>query len=557
MHLCFLLHLAGSSLEELLADDDDNDDHHHPGDDNVSAAMTHRCSTPADKHRFRYFGKRKLSKETRTIDHQPITQEIINQMLPLIDYLNRDINIKQEGLFRKSGHLGRQKLLAEKLVSGENVKKELYSGLYCAHDCANVLKSLLSHLAEPILTERHYKAHCQIPDMNAESKQLQTLQLLLQLLPAKNRFLLQRLLLLLHKVALEPANKMTSDNLGTLFAPHLLMPRQMSASELKMAASDMSRMVTFMIDNVDKLFKLPEPVIRDIATYWSQMEQSSAKMLRDDVSNVCLQQQAHSHSSDPPIYTSVTFADRQASRQAATETDTQMALAQLHAHISAMPPSSKKRRLLKQFTKGSATWRATSPPGTDEKWKKTRLLGDSIKKIVTRSHHRHGSHHGLLIDNGIREQVQRPLTGNMKKTSSCCARHIDFQKSPHVHIVDVKENQDPRFSTHLVRKTKPRSLCRTLMDSAIYKQSSITPEFSLSLKNKNSLDAMSWEFSSKTRCHQRERKSPIRATPDCRFERPMAFISPITRTLNKASLMTQTNVMTPRSRAPMALVMTP
>ena len=71
-------------------------------------------------------------------------------------------DLKQEGLFRKSGHIGRQKLLKEKLQNGEDVKMELESGIYSAHDCASVLKALLSELQEPVLTEKHYPAHCQV-----------------------------------------------------------------------------------------------------------------------------------------------------------------------------------------------------------------------------------------------------------------------------------------------------------------------------------------------------------------------------------------------------------
>ncbi|KAK2162827.1 hypothetical protein LSH36_91g08008 [Paralvinella palmiformis] len=345
--------------------------------------------------------------------------------------------------------------------------------------------------------------------------------------------------MLLHKVALEPTNKMTSDNLGTLFAPHLLMPRRMSASELQMAAGDMSKMVTFMIDNVDDLFKLPQPVIRDIATYWSQMEESSAKSMADDVGSVHLQCLGQSDSSDPPIYTSVTFADRQASRQAATETDTQMALAQLYAHISSMPSSSKKRRLLKQFTKNSAVSHLSSPPGTDEKSKKSKLLGESIKKIVGRSHRRHGSHQSLLIDDGIRELANMPLAVSLSKPKPRCSRVIDFPSSPRVHIVDMKENQDPKMAIHRKIKPKPSSLGCVLMDAALYTSGSPMPAFSRQFMTSHNLDGTPLEFTSKKRCHPREQKSPIRRTPDSRFERPIAFVSPITRTFNKASLTTK------------------
>ena len=58
------------------------------------------------------------------------------------------------------------------------------------------------------------------------SKQLQTVQLLLQLLPQENVQLLHSLMQLLHRVAAEEANKMTASTLATLFAPHILVPRK-------------------------------------------------------------------------------------------------------------------------------------------------------------------------------------------------------------------------------------------------------------------------------------------------------------------------------------------
>ena len=66
-----------------------------------------------------------------------------------------------------------------------------------------------------------------VTDM-ASCKQLQTVQLLLQLLPEENVQLLQSLMQLLRRVAAEDANKMTADTLGTLFAPHILVPRKVS-----------------------------------------------------------------------------------------------------------------------------------------------------------------------------------------------------------------------------------------------------------------------------------------------------------------------------------------
>ena len=61
-----------------------------------------------------------------------------------------------------------------------------------------------------------------------EQRQMATAQLLVQLLPRDNATLLRALLVLLHQVATTEGNLMTAETLGTMFAPHLLVPRRVS-----------------------------------------------------------------------------------------------------------------------------------------------------------------------------------------------------------------------------------------------------------------------------------------------------------------------------------------
>ena len=69
-------------------------------------------------------------------------------------------DLKQEGLFRKSGNLDRQRLLRDRLNGGEEVNQR--GNEYTAHDCANILKAFLGEIPEPLMMEKHYTAHCQI-----------------------------------------------------------------------------------------------------------------------------------------------------------------------------------------------------------------------------------------------------------------------------------------------------------------------------------------------------------------------------------------------------------
>lgn len=66
----------------------------------------------------------------------------------------------QEGIFRRTGKLTRQQDLKTALYQG--IPLNLEDGRYSVHDCASVLKSFIAELPEPLLTDLHYPAHCQI-----------------------------------------------------------------------------------------------------------------------------------------------------------------------------------------------------------------------------------------------------------------------------------------------------------------------------------------------------------------------------------------------------------
>lgn len=73
-------------------------------------------------------------------------------------FLFEDISV--EGIFRRTGSLSRQQELRSLLNRG--VTLALEGGPYSVHDCASVLKGFLADLHEPLLTDAHYPAYCQI-----------------------------------------------------------------------------------------------------------------------------------------------------------------------------------------------------------------------------------------------------------------------------------------------------------------------------------------------------------------------------------------------------------
>ncbi|XP_075221550.1 rho GTPase activating protein at 54D isoform X2 [Lycorma delicatula] len=333
---------------------------------------TEDCECPVEKDKLRQllkWGLAAFMKKTRTVvkngsEGQPLTKQGITQVYQLVEFLSKDDNVVQEGIFRRSGKLTRQQELKSLLNQG--IPLRLENGQFSVHDCASVFKSFLANLPEPLLTEAYYPAYCQIAELcvsekSSDGRLLRALQLLLLLLPEENWLLLKDVIMMLHLTAsYEGQNKMTAENLATLFTPHLLCPRKLSPEALHTNAQMLSHVVTFMIRSGLDLFQVPPTLATDIYAYWERKKLSSqAEGCESSAAN-----------------TVFTFVDRERTAQENTTNPTEAALAQLYAYIQSLPESNKKRRLVKQFNKenGHGTPRHTSS--------RTCSFGDSIKKRI-------------------------------------------------------------------------------------------------------------------------------------------------------------------------------
>jgi hypothetical protein len=160
-------------------------------------------------------------------------------------------------------------------------------------ECASVLKSFLSELPEPLLSDRFFHAHCQVantiikysstvlcrsesltsdtvdsslPTENSTPKfsktrdfhrSIESLQLLFLLIPDANYNLLKDMLNFLKRISLhQNKNKMTASNLGTIFATHLMCPRKLSAESLQSNHQLYASAVAFMLEHAEFVFEL-------------------------------------------------------------------------------------------------------------------------------------------------------------------------------------------------------------------------------------------------------------------------------------------------------------
>ncbi|XP_018392395.1 PREDICTED: uncharacterized protein LOC108771572 [Cyphomyrmex costatus] len=422
---------------------------------------TEDSDSVTEKARLKKWGLLSFTKKSKSsvnlekgTDGVMLCEDGINHLTQLIDYLSKEQNIIQEGIFRRTGKLTRQQDL--KTAMSQGIFLDLDDGRFSVHDCASVLKTFLAELSEPLLTDLHYPAHCQIAELCSldaktnDARLLSSLQLLLLLLPPPNRILLKAIVTLLNKTAsYEHSNKMNSDTLATLFTPHLLCPRKLSPEALHINSQNLSCLVAFMIRKGIELFEIPPKLATDIRAYWVEQERKLLSPKKTDLNESVPDATSTAH-------TVFSFVDRKLTAKANSTQDTQAALAQLYAHIQAMPESAKKRRLVKQFNKENGQ-------GTPRHVKncKTKSLGDSIKKHIfqkkilghkkfidinigcniTRSSSEENILSTKLEDSFLPTRAVLSKSNDELSTENCDTTNNDLLRAKHTNSIDSIKNE--------------------------------------------------------------------------------------------------------------------
>ncbi|XP_075874698.1 rho GTPase-activating protein 19-like [Nelusetta ayraudi] len=322
----------------------------------------------------------------------PLTEEGIAQIYQLIEYLSRNLHV--EGLFRVPGHSLRQAALREMLNSGADI--DLEAGGFHPNDAATLLKSYLGELPEPLLTHRHYHAHLKIGAMTRfddqgnktnipdKERQIEAHQLLLMLLPPANRSLLKLLLdLLYHTARNQQVNKMSAINLATMFAPHIIWPKNVLPSDLQGNIEKLNNGIAFLIRHSQKLFKAPLYIKEYTHLYFTGSKTLQSK---DDLI-LCSGKKAGPLTVVPPASPSPSMHTVRGENAVAsgssvdTQNYTDSALKELYQQVTNMPESAKKKKLIRQFEKQPLLTPTSDSrtPFSRKHWR-SRSLGGMIKR---------------------------------------------------------------------------------------------------------------------------------------------------------------------------------
>ncbi|BHF72873.1 Rho GTPase-activating protein 19 [Sparganum proliferum] len=243
----------------------------------------------------------------------------------LMDLLLQDDYLKTEGIFRKTGNVVRQRELRRHILSDTEVelpltattgsvrrhRKNRYAtttvnfsngpsnkvrpragesepngDVFNAHDYAATLKNVLHDMPEPILTRELLPVFSAVSSLTignlddsgnrvplspldykvAVAKQLKALRILRLLLPEKNQQLLRQFLDLLSRtLQLSHLNKMSADNLGTVFGPPLLAPIGTPVTEFHRQYANLGRLASLMIEQGStSIFSVPTALAEDV-----------------------------------------------------------------------------------------------------------------------------------------------------------------------------------------------------------------------------------------------------------------------------------------------------
>ncbi|XP_002130760.2 rho GTPase-activating protein 19 [Ciona intestinalis] len=276
-----------------------------------------------------------------------LTDESLSQIQQLTDFLGKHLSV--EGLFRKPGNSIRQNQLVTALSTGVYI--DFDKSQFQAHDVACVLKTYLGQLSEPLLLpSKHFNAHVQIANMmqqddNGEEipnkgKRIETLQLLLLLLPTAHRKVLRGILNLLYQTARHQSeNKMNAANLAAMFTPHLIWPRHVKASDIHESVAKLNNHVAFLIRHSQKILIAPF-YIREAANVY--FPETKTQFLSPKVSTTFLV--APSSAIKRTASERLRYTDK-------AKAETENAMSNLYDQVSLMPNSAKKKKIVKNFTK--------------------------------------------------------------------------------------------------------------------------------------------------------------------------------------------------------------
>ncbi|XP_064217856.1 rho GTPase-activating protein 22-like [Aotus nancymaae] len=175
-----------------------------------------------------------------------------------VDFI-RERRLTEEGLFRMPGQANLVRDLQDSFDCGE---KPLFDSTTDVHTVASLLKLYLRELPEPVVPFARYEDFLSCAQLLTKDEGEGTLELAKQVsnLPQANYNLLRYICKFLDEVqAYSNVNKMSVQNLATVFGPNILQPQVEDPITIMEGTSLIQHLMTVLIRKHSQLFMAPTP----------------------------------------------------------------------------------------------------------------------------------------------------------------------------------------------------------------------------------------------------------------------------------------------------------
>ncbi|XP_069573990.1 rho GTPase-activating protein 22 [Brachyistius frenatus] len=215
--------------------------------------------------------------ETMLYDAQCGPQRLVPVLVEQCACFIREHGLKEEGLFRAPGQTNHVRELQDAFDRGE---KPVFDSSTDVHTVASLLKLYIRELPEPIIPFSKYTQFLSCAQLLTKDKEMGITELgkQVQSLPQVNYNLLKYICKFLDEVQSHSnENKMSVQNLATVFGPNILRPRVEDPVTMMEGSSQVQHLMTVLISEHSRLYQREEPEI-EIKIPLQQQESQRCKV---------------------------------------------------------------------------------------------------------------------------------------------------------------------------------------------------------------------------------------------------------------------------------------
>ncbi|KAN0016038.1 hypothetical protein ACTFIU_005990 [Dictyostelium citrinum] len=185
-----------------------------------------------------------------TTQNQPAFISDVPKIVALvIEWLDKFNAVNEEGIFRIPGNGVTIQEIKKSFDEGKGDLSKFNSS--DIHSIAGVLKLYLRELPEPLFIWRYYSTFIKVIKNPDHLQRALHLRMLCYGLPKVNRDLVLSLMVFLNKISLNnKVNKMTSQNLATVFAPNILRPQKETLNQIMEDSAYVTSIIKSFIDEI-------------------------------------------------------------------------------------------------------------------------------------------------------------------------------------------------------------------------------------------------------------------------------------------------------------------